>query len=59
MQHNSLDDELIANLRLNFIHRPGSDLFVVINEERGVEDSPWRLAGRNLAVKLTYLMRLF
>ena len=26
---------LVTNLRLNFIHRPGSDLFVVFNEERG------------------------
>ncbi|HUG41325.1 MAG TPA: DUF5916 domain-containing protein, partial [Longimicrobiales bacterium] len=35
VQYNSLDNQLSANLRLNLIHRPGSDLFVVLNERRG------------------------
>ena len=59
LQHNSLDREFIANFRLNFVHRPGSDLFLVINEERSGEDSTWRPVSRGVVVKLTYLARLF
>ena len=58
VQYNSLDNEFSANLRLNFIHRPGSDLFVVLTERRGVEDELWDLSSRGLVVKLTYLARL-
>jgi hypothetical protein len=59
LQYNSLDRKVFANVRLSFIHRPGSDLFVVLNEERGGEHAPstWRFANRGLAVKLTYLVR--
>jgi len=58
LQYNSLDKALSANLRLNFIHRPGSDLFIVLTERRGVEDRLWDLANRGFVVKLTYLARL-
>jgi hypothetical protein len=57
VQHNSLDRRLLTNLRLNFIHRPGSDLFVVFNEDRGDGESLRRVSSRGLAVKLTYLAR--
>ncbi len=58
MQYNGLDRELSANLRLNFIHRPGSDLFVVFNEQRGSDDSLWDIDNRTAVVKVTYLARL-
>ncbi|UCG87932.1 MAG: hypothetical protein JSW71_05145, partial [Gemmatimonadota bacterium] len=58
LQYNSLDNALSANLRLNFIHRPGSDLFIVLTERRGVEDRLWDLSSRGFVVKLTYLARL-
>jgi len=58
LQYNSLEKSLSANLRLDFIHRPGSDLFIVLTEERGVDDELWDLADRGLVVKLTYLARL-
>jgi hypothetical protein len=57
LQRNSLDGTLVTNLRLNFIHRPGSDLFVVFNEEWGDAAPRRRVANRGLAVKLTYLAR--
>ena len=57
VQYNSLNRDLSANLRLNFIHRPGSDLFIVLTERRGVEDELWDLSNRGLVAKLTYLMR--
>jgi hypothetical protein len=57
LQRNSLDGRIITNLRLNFIHHPGSDLFVVFNEERH-DAVPRRLVtSRGVAVKLTYLTR--
>jgi hypothetical protein len=58
LQYNSLDKAYSANLRLNFIHRPGSDLFIVLTERRGVEDRSWDLSNRGFVVKLTYLARL-
>ena len=58
LQYNSLDREVSANVRLNFIHRPGSDLFLVLNEARGSDASVWDLANRGAVVKLTYLARL-
>jgi hypothetical protein len=57
VQHNSLDEVFSANFRLNFIHRPGSDLFLVLTEERGEDGDLWRLSDRGMVVKLTYLRR--
>jgi hypothetical protein len=57
LQRNSLDGTLVTNLRLNFIHRPGRDLFVVFNEEWGDAAPRRRVTGHGLAVKLTYLAR--
>jgi hypothetical protein len=56
-QYNSLDRSVQANLRFNVIHRPGSDLFLVINEARGSEVSPWDFDNRAAIAKLTYLAR--
>jgi len=57
VQYNSLDEVFSTNFRLNFIHRPGSDLFLVLTEERGDEGDLWRLSDRGMVVKLTYLKR--
>lgn len=58
LQYNDLDNSVSANIRLNFIHTPGSDLFVVFNERRGDEDSLWAFENRGAVVKVTYLRRL-
>ncbi|NIM50067.1 MAG: hypothetical protein GTN62_06990 [Gemmatimonadales bacterium] len=58
LQYNSLDKDFSVNLRLNFIHRPGSDLFIVLTEQRGVGNELWQLSNRGLVAKLTYLTRL-
>ncbi len=58
LQYNERDDRLSANVRINFIHRPGSDLFVVFNEERGSSASLWDLNTRAAVMKVTYLARL-
>jgi hypothetical protein len=57
VQHNSLERRFVTNLRLNFIHRPGSDLYLVYNDARG-DGADWRrVASRGLALKLTLLNR--
>ena len=58
VQYNSLDSDFSTNIRLNYVHRPGSDLFIVFTENRGGEDFVWsRLSDRGLVAKLTYLIR--
>ena len=57
VQYNSLEQRWITNLRLRFIHRPGSDLYVVFNDEQGEEGNPGRLMYRGFAVKGTWLVR--
>jgi len=57
IQYNSLREDFISNIRFNFIHRPGSDLFVVFTEERGVDGDQWAVADRGTVVKFTYLVR--
>jgi hypothetical protein len=57
-QYNSLDRSVNANLRFNVIHRPGSDLYLVLNELRGSDTSVWAFHSRGAVVKLTYLARL-
>jgi hypothetical protein len=57
LQYNSLDQRFVANLRLRFIYRPGSDFYVVYNEERGQPGDPRAVLSRGLAVKGTWLVR--
>jgi hypothetical protein len=58
VQYNRLDRAFSTNVRFNFIHRPGSDLFVVFTENRGDDHRVWNLQDRGLVMKVTYLMRL-
>jgi hypothetical protein len=56
LQWNSDVDEVDVNLRLRFIYRPGSDLYVVYNERRLVEGPFSGFQDRSFAVKFTYLL---
>ena len=58
VQYNSLDRDFSTNVRFNFIHRPGSDLFVVFTENRGDERRVWNLQDRGIVMKVTYLARM-
>ncbi|HSG08553.1 MAG TPA: DUF5916 domain-containing protein [Longimicrobiales bacterium] len=58
VQYNSLDRDFTANVRVNFIHRPGSDLFLVFTENRGDDRRLWNVQERGFVMKLTYLARL-
>jgi Domain of unknown function (DUF5916) len=58
VQYSGLDERVSANVRFQYIFRPGSDLFLVLNEERGDPTSLSRLQGRGMRLKVTYLRRL-
>ncbi len=57
LQYNNLDNSVSANVRINFIHSPGSDLFIVFNERRGEDNSLWAFDDRGGVLKVTYLAR--
>jgi hypothetical protein len=54
VQYNRSTDELITNLRLNFIHAPNSDLFLVYTERRSLEEH--RALDQSITVKVTKLL---
>jgi hypothetical protein len=58
-QYNSATNEISNNIRYNFIHRPGSDLYIVYNELRqtGLATDVFAQKDRQLVVKLNYLLQ--
>jgi hypothetical protein len=59
VQYNEADRELISNARLNVIHAPLSDLFLVYTERRGLAGGPTEgLLERGLTLKVTKLFAL-
>jgi hypothetical protein len=58
VQYNSSSHGLSANVRLRWEYRPGSELFVVFNEERDTNARRFPdLANRALIVKVNRLLR--
>lgn len=55
VQYNSETDQVLTNLRVRYIYRPGSDLYVVYNETRLSERSD--LIDRAIIVKFVYFVR--
>ncbi|MCZ6879398.1 MAG: DUF5916 domain-containing protein, partial [Acidobacteria bacterium] len=53
LQYNSASDLIGVNFRLNYIYRPGDDLFIVFNSFSDRSESPAEL-DRSLAIKLTH-----
>ncbi|MEO8678787.1 MAG: DUF5916 domain-containing protein [Vicinamibacterales bacterium] len=58
-QYNTSTHEITNNIRYNFIHRPGSDLYVVYNDlsQTGLPADIFGKKDRQLVVKATYLMQ--
>jgi hypothetical protein len=54
VQYIESTDELVTNLRLNYIHAPLSDIFLVLTERRGLDGAG--LAERMLTLKATKLL---
>jgi hypothetical protein len=57
VQYNSLDRTISANVRVAYTFRPGSDLFLVLTEERGDGVSAWASGDRAAVAKITWLFR--
>lgn len=58
VQYNSSANTLAANVRLRWEYSPGSELFVVFNEQRDtLAPSVPELANRAIIVKLTRIFR--
>jgi hypothetical protein len=59
VQYNDATGELVTNVRVNFIHSPLSDLFLVYSERRDLEPSDNGvsdlLLDRRITIKLTKL----
>ena len=58
-QYNTSTHEVSNNIRFNFIHRPGSDLYVVYNDlvQTGLPADIFGKKDRQLVVKATYLLQ--
>ena len=54
IQFNDDSQESLANVLFRYTYRPGSDLFVVYNEDRDVAGPRSMLTHRELLVKLTF-----
>lgn len=54
VQYNQSRDEMVTNLRFNFIHAPRSDLFVVYTERRSLGGE--EMLNQSLTLKLTKLL---
>ena len=58
IQWNSDKEEILANMLLNFIHTPGSDLFLVYNEDVTTHSGSISSRDRTILLKFTYLFNL-
>ena len=58
-QYNSSTHEVSNNIRYNFIHRPGSDLYIVYNELglTGLPADVFAPKDRQLVLKVNYLVQ--
>jgi hypothetical protein len=55
-QWNSEDEEVILNFRINWIPRPGSDLFLVVNQQAETWESRWNPTHTAVLTKLVWRM---
>ena len=57
VQYNQALEQLVSNVRVNLIHAPLSDLFLVFTERRGIADAPaGGVLERFLTLKVTRLL---
>jgi Domain of unknown function (DUF5916)/Carbohydrate family 9 binding domain-like len=53
-QYDSDEDQVLTNIRFNFMYKPLSDLYLVYNERRDIADN--RVLDRAITLKLTYVL---
>ena len=56
LQYNTDLKQVSANIRVDLIHRPLSDLFVVYNEQQLTNEPTPVNAGRGFIVKYTHML---
>ena len=56
VQYNSEDNEMVSNIRYNFMYKPLSDLFIVYNERRDMDTN--EVKDRAITLKFTYVLPL-
>jgi hypothetical protein len=56
VQYNDDDDSFNTNFLLNWIHRPGSNFYLVYNDQEDVTEKRWRGRNRTLLAKFNYLL---
>ena len=54
IQYSNLDDFINFRFRLNYIYRPGDDIFFIYNEGRNVDELESGLVGRSILLKWTH-----
>ena len=57
LQWNHYDKRIISNFLVNFIHTPGSDFYLVYNEEWNTGNK-FKTENRTVLAKITYLLNL-
>jgi len=58
IQYDNFSDQLQLYWRINWIHTPGSDLFIVINQRYDMHGSGRELIEGTQVIKLTYLFQI-
>ncbi len=53
-QYDSDEDQVLSNVRFNFMYKPLSDIYLVYNERRDVADN--QVLDRAITLKLTYVL---
>ena len=56
IQYNNEDNEMVSNIRYNFMHKPLSDLYLVYNERRDMDNN--QVLDRAITLKLTWVFPL-
>jgi len=53
-QWNSEDKEILLNFRMNWIPKPGTDFFFVVNQQVDTDEGAWKLTQTTLLAKLVW-----
>ena len=58
IQYDNFSEQIQLYCRINWIHTPGSDLFIVLNQRYDMSKSKGSLVQGTQVVKLTYLFQI-
>ena len=58
IQYDNFSEQLQLYCRINWIHTPGSDLFIVLNRRYVMSNNNNELMQNTQVIKLTYLIQI-